>query len=64
MVRRARRKDAPMLEVKKARVAKAGSDPTTTQYVNRMEREGGAVMLRIDEGSPLVIEDAPGCQLL
>jgi hypothetical protein len=31
MVGRGRRKDAPMLKVKKARAAAAGSDPTTAQ---------------------------------
>jgi PHD/YefM family antitoxin component YafN of YafNO toxin-antitoxin module len=53
-----------MLEVKKARAAAAGRDPTTAQYVDRMEREGQPVTLRIDERPPLVIEDARAYQLL
>ena len=53
-----------MLEVKKARAAKAGSDPTTAQYLDRMQREGRPVMLRIDDRPPLVIEDARACRLL
>jgi hypothetical protein len=64
MVDRARRKDAPMLEVKKARAAEAGSDPTTAQYVDRMAREAQPVSLRIDGRPPLVIKDARAYQLL
>jgi hypothetical protein len=64
MVDRARRKDGPMLEVKKARAAEAGSDPTTAQYVDRMAREAQPVSLRIDGRPPLVIKDARAYQLL
>jgi hypothetical protein len=64
MVGRARRKDAPMLKVKKARAAEAGRDPTTAQYVDRMEREGQPVTLRIDDRPPLVIKDERAYQLL
>jgi hypothetical protein len=64
MVDRARRKDAPMLKVKKARAGAAGGDPTTAQYVDRMEREGRPVTLRIDDRPPLVIKEARACQLL
>jgi hypothetical protein len=49
MVGRARRKDVPMLEVKKARGGQTGRDPTTAQYVDRMEHAGQPVMLRIDD---------------
>jgi hypothetical protein len=64
MVGRARRKDAPMLEVKKASAAEAGDEPTTAQYLDRMEREGRPVTVRIDDRPPLVIEDARAYQLL
>ena len=53
-----------MLEVKKDRPAEAGSDPTTAQYVDRMEREGRPITLRIDDRPPLVIEDARARQML
>ena len=53
-----------MLEVKKDRTAEAGSDPTTAQYVDRMEREGRPITLRINDRPPLVIEDARACQML
>jgi predicted transcriptional regulator len=64
MVGRARRKDAPMLEVKKGRAAEAGSEPMTAQYLDRMEREAAPVTLRIDDRPPLVIKDARAYQLL
>jgi predicted transcriptional regulator len=53
-----------MLEVKKDRAARARSDPTTAQYVDRMEREGRPITLRIDDRPPLVIEDARASQML
>ena len=53
-----------MLEVKKDRAAGAKSDPTTAQYVDRMEREGRPITLRIDDRPPLVIEDARARQML
>ena len=53
-----------MLEVKKACAAEAAGDPTTAQYVDRMEREGQPVTLRVDERPPLVIKDARAYQLL
>jgi hypothetical protein len=53
-----------MLEVKKARAGQAGRDPTTAQYVDRMEQGGRPVTLRIDHRRPLVIEDARAYQLL
>jgi hypothetical protein len=53
-----------MLEVKKARAAAAGGDPTTAQYVDRMEREGRPVTVQIDDRPPLVINDARAYQML
>jgi predicted transcriptional regulator len=53
-----------MLEVKKDRAAGARSDPTTAQYVDRMEHEGRPITLRIDDRPPLVIEDARAYQML
>jgi hypothetical protein len=53
-----------MLEVKKGRAAEAGSEPMTAQYLDRMEREGRPVTLRIDDRPPLVIKDARAYQLL
>ena len=53
-----------MLDVKKDRPAEAGSDPTTAQYVDRTEREGRPITLRIDDRPPLVIEDARAYQML
>jgi PHD/YefM family antitoxin component YafN of YafNO toxin-antitoxin module len=53
-----------MLEVKKDRAAGARSDRTSAQYVDRMEREGRPITLRIDGRPPLVIEDARAYQML
>jgi predicted transcriptional regulator len=53
-----------MLEVKKDRAARARSDPTSAQYVGRMEHEGRPITLRIDDRPPLVIEDARAYQML
>jgi hypothetical protein len=64
MVGRARRKDVPMLEVKKARAAEARRDATTAQYVDRMEHAGQPVTLRIDDRPPLLIKDARAYKLL
>jgi hypothetical protein len=64
MVGRARRKDVPMLEVKKARAAEARRDATTAQYVDRMEHAGQPVTLRIDDRPPLVIKNARAYKLL
>jgi hypothetical protein len=64
MLGRARRKDAPMLKVKKVRAAEAGSNATTARYLDRREREGQSVTLRIDDRPPLVINDARTYQML
>jgi predicted transcriptional regulator len=53
-----------MLEVKKDRPTEARDDPTTAQYVDRMEHEGRLITLRIDDRTPLVIEDARAYQML
>lgn len=53
-----------MVKVKKARAAEAGGDPTTAHYVDRLEREGQPVTLRVDDRPPLVIKDARAYQLL
>jgi hypothetical protein len=53
-----------MLEVKKDRPAEEGSDPTTAQYVDRREREGRPITLRIDDRPPLVVEDERAYQML
>jgi PHD/YefM family antitoxin component YafN of YafNO toxin-antitoxin module len=53
-----------MLEVKKDRPNEARDDPTTAQYVDRMEHEGRPITLRIDDRPPLVIEDARAYQML
>ena len=53
-----------MLEVKKGRAGQAGRDPTTAQYLDRMEQAGRPVTLRIDDRPPLVIKDARAYQLL
>lgn len=54
----------PMLEVKKGRAPQAQADPTTAQYVDRMEREGRPITLRVDDRPPLTIEDERGYQML
>jgi PHD/YefM family antitoxin component YafN of YafNO toxin-antitoxin module len=53
-----------MLEVKKARAARAQEDPTTAQYVDRMEREGRPITLRVDDRPPLTIVDERAYQML
>jgi hypothetical protein len=53
----------PMLEVKKGR-APGAQDPTTAQYVDRMEREGRPITLRVDDRPPLTIDDQRGYQML
>jgi hypothetical protein len=53
-----------MLKVKKAHAAEPGGDATTAQYVDRMEREGRPVTVRIDGRPPLAIQDARAYQLL
>ena len=53
-----------MLEVKKARAAAARNAPTTAQYLDRMQREGRPLTVRIDDRPPLVIKDARAYQLL
>jgi PHD/YefM family antitoxin component YafN of YafNO toxin-antitoxin module len=52
-----------MLEVKKGRAARA-DDPTTAQYVDRMEREGRPITLHVDDRPPLVIADERAYQML
>jgi hypothetical protein len=64
MVRAREKKGRAMLEVKKARAAAARNAPTTAQYLDRMQREGRPVTLRIDDRPPLVIEGARAYQLL
>jgi hypothetical protein len=53
-----------MLEVKKERPAEAPGERTTAQYVDRMEREGRPITLRIDDRPPIVVEDARAYQML
>ena len=54
----------PMLEVKKGRAPQAQDDPTTAQYVDRMEREGRPITLRVDDRPPLTIEGERSYQML
>jgi predicted transcriptional regulator len=54
----------PMLEVKKGRAPRAQDDPTTAQYVDRMEREGRPITLRVDDRPPLMIKDERTYQML
>jgi hypothetical protein len=54
----------PMLEVKKGHAPRAQDDPTTAQYVDRMQREGRPITLRVDDRPPLTIEDERACQML
>ena len=54
----------PMLEVKKGRAARAQGDPTTAQYVDRMEREGRPITLRVDDRPALTINDERAYQML
>jgi hypothetical protein len=58
------KKGPPMLEVKKNRAPEAQSDPTTASYVDRMEREGRPITLRIDDRPALQIEDERAYQML
>jgi predicted transcriptional regulator len=53
-----------MLQVKKDRPAEVRNDPTTAQYVDRMEHEVRPITLRIDDRPPLVIADARAYQML
>jgi hypothetical protein len=53
-----------MLKVKKDRPAEAHRDPTTAQYIDRMEREGRPITLRIDDRPLLVLEDPRAYQML
>lgn len=53
-----------MLEVKKGRAPRAQDHPTTAQYVDRMEREGRPITLRIDDQPPLTIADERAYQML
>jgi hypothetical protein len=53
-----------MLEVKKNRAPEAQGGPTTAQYVDRREREGRPIMLRIDDRPVLKIEDERAYQML
>jgi predicted transcriptional regulator len=64
MVGKDKKGPQPMLEVKEGRAPRAQDDPTTAQYVDRMEREGRPITLRIDDRPPLVIEDARAYQML
>ena len=53
-----------MLEVKKGRARQGYDDPTTAQYVDRMEREGRPITLRVDDRPPLLIKDERAYQML
>jgi hypothetical protein len=53
-----------MFEVKKDRAAAAPGDPSTARYVDRMQREGRPITLRIDDKPPLVIKDERAFKLL
>ena len=53
-----------MLEVKKGRAARVQDDPTTAQYVDRMEREGRPITLRVDDRAALTITDERAYQML
>jgi hypothetical protein len=64
MVGKAKKGPYPMLEVKKSRAARAQDDPTTAQYVDRMEREGRPITLRVDDRPPLRIADGLAYQML
>ena len=64
MVGKAKKGPYPMLEVKKGRAARAQDDPTTAQYVDRMEREGRPITLRVDDRPPLTIKDERAYQML
>jgi hypothetical protein len=54
----------PMLEVKKGRAPRAQDDPTTAQYVDRMEREGRPITLVVDDRPPLTVNDERAYQML
>ena len=53
-----------MLKVKKNRAPEAQGDPTAASYVDRMEREGRPITLRIDDRPALQIEDERAYQIL
>jgi hypothetical protein len=53
-----------MLKVKKDRPAEARRDPTKAQYIDRMERGGRPITLRIDDRPLLVLEDPRAYQML
>jgi PHD/YefM family antitoxin component YafN of YafNO toxin-antitoxin module len=53
-----------MLEVKNGRASHAQDDPTTAQYIDRMEREGRPITLHVDDRPPLVIADERAYQML
>jgi hypothetical protein len=53
-----------MLEVKNGRASHAQDDPTTAQYIDRMEREGRPITLVVDDRPPLKIEDERAHQML
>ena len=52
-----------MLEVKKG-LAPEAQDPTTAQYVDRMECDGRPITLRVDDRPALTINDERGYQML
>jgi hypothetical protein len=54
----------PMLEVKKGSASRTQDDPTTAQYVDRMEREGRPITLRVDDRPLLVVKDERAYQML
>ncbi|MGH6921094.1 MAG: prevent-host-death protein [Geminicoccaceae bacterium] len=53
-----------MLEIKKGHASPRQDDPTTAQYVDRMEREGRPITLRVDDRPPLRIADERAYQML
>jgi hypothetical protein len=64
MVGRDKKGPQPMLEVKKGHAPQARDDPTTAQYIDRMEREGRPIILRVDDRPPLRIADERAYQML
>jgi predicted transcriptional regulator len=53
-----------MLDIKKDRARRVQDDPTTAQYVDRMEREGRPITLRVDDRAALTITDERAYQML
>jgi hypothetical protein len=64
MVGTDKKEPRPMLEVKKGRAPRAQDDPTTAQYVDRMEREKRPITLCVDDRPPLMVKDERAYQML